>query len=142
MMKKQWSTVLVIILILLVAFFSVLNVDPVNINFGFTLLEMPLVVVIIGTLLIGVLIAVIWSTSIILRERNQQKKLQRRLDESDNKARQEQNELKQKHQEEIQVLKADIEKEQNEIRDLNRRIQNMRTSHSAQGNKHTDGNNV
>lgn len=140
-MKKQWSTVLVIVLILLVAFFSVLNVDPVNINFGFTIVGIPLVVVIIGTLLIGVLIAVIWSTSIILRERNQQKKLQKKLDDFDNKARQEQNELEQKHQTEIKGLKAEIEKEQNEIRNLNRRIQNMRTSHSAHGNKHPNENN-
>jgi Uncharacterized integral membrane protein len=66
-MKKQWSIVLLIALILLVVIFSVMNVDPVAINFGFSIIQVPLVLVIIVTLLLGVLIAVILSTTIILQ---------------------------------------------------------------------------
>ncbi|MDN6730957.1 MAG: LapA family protein, partial [Atopostipes suicloacalis] len=63
-MKKQWSSVFLIILILLVAIFAVLNVDPVTINFGFALIELPLAVVLIVTLLIGVIMAVLLSTGV------------------------------------------------------------------------------
>lgn len=79
-MKRQWSTVVVIALTLLVVIFAVMNVDPVSINFGFTLVSIPLVVVIIGTLLIGMTIVAMWSTTLVLRERRQQQKIQAQLD--------------------------------------------------------------
>lgn len=134
-MKKQWSTVLLIALILLVVIFSVLNVDPVSINFGFATVAIPLVIVIIGTLLIGVLIAVIWSTSIILRDRNKQKKLQKQLDNFENEAMQEQVEIQEKHQREVETSKKEIEEKNIEIRELKRRIQNMQTSQNVNKDK-------
>lgn len=129
-MKRQWSTVLVIALMLLVVIFSVLNVDPVAINFGFTTLAIPLVLVIIGTLLIGVVIAVIWSTSLVIREKNQQKKLQKKLDHSDAKALEDQEKLKTTHQSDLEALKVEMEQVNTENRELKRRVQNMQTSHS------------
>lgn len=134
-MKKQWSTVLIIALMLLVVGFSVLNVDPVAINFGFTSLAIPLVLVIIGTLLIGVLIAVIWSTSLVIREKNQQKKLQKKLDHADAKALEEQEKLKTTHQSDLEVLKAEMEQVSTENRELKRRIQNMQTSQSLKNHE-------
>lgn len=122
---------LIIALILLVVIFSVLNVDPVNINFGFTTVAIPLVIVIIGTLLIGVLIAVIWSTSIVFRERSQKKKLQQKLDDFDHEAKTKQDKLKDEHQAENNALNDQIEKRDVEIRELKRRIQNMTMSQSA-----------
>lgn len=126
-MKKQWNTVLMIGLILLVVIFSVLNVDPVNINFGFTTVGIPLVVVIIGTLLIGVLIAVVWSTSLLLKERNQQKKLQKKLDTFKEDASAEQSSIQKDHQEEIDALNQKLEEKETRIRELNRRIENMKS---------------
>src|SRR5690625_5098677 len=93
-MKKQWSIVLLIALILLVVIFSVMNVDPVAINFGFSIIQVPLVLVIIVTLLLGVLIAVILSTTIILQNKNEQKKLSRRLTEIEDEKQREKDELK------------------------------------------------
>lgn len=129
-MKKQWSTVLVIALMLLVVVFSVLNVDPVAINFGFTTVAIPLVVVIIGTLLIGVLIAVIWSTSLVLREKNQQKKLQKELNQFDADAKNEQEKIRAEHQNKLEQLKAEMEQVKIENRDLKRRVHNMQTNQS------------
>lgn len=126
---------LIIALILLVVIFSVLNVDPVNINFGFTTVAIPLVIVIIGTLLIGVLIAVIWSTSIVFRERSQKKKLQQKLDDFDHEAKTKQDKLKDEHQAENNALNDQIEKRDVEIRELKRRIQNMTMSQSAKTNQ-------
>jgi len=122
-MRKQWNRVLLVILILVVVIFSVLNVDPVNINFGFTTVEMPLVVVIIGTLLIGLLIAVIGSTSMVLKERNEKRKLRKQLDDYD--------EEKAKEQE---SLKEELEQSEQEKRKLKRRIQNMEAKQETKAN--------
>jgi uncharacterized integral membrane protein len=138
MMKKQWNTVLLIALVLLVVIFAVLNVDPVNINFGFTTVAIPLVIVIIGTLLIGVLIAVIWSTSIVFSERNKQKKLQKQIDHFEQEAAQEKETINKQHQTETQALKNEIDERKNKIRELERRIQNMQTSQQAKNHDSLD----
>lgn len=122
---------LIIALILLVVLFSVLNVDPVNINLGFTTVNMPLVVVIIGTLLIGVLIAVMWSTTIIFRERSQQKKLNQRIESVKEENRIEQQKIEDKHLDEKQALQEKLDKITVENRELNRRIHNMEVTRTA-----------
>jgi uncharacterized integral membrane protein len=61
-MKKQWSMVGAIILFLGVAILSVLNVDPVPVNFGFAVVEWPLIVIIFVSVLLGALIATLLST--------------------------------------------------------------------------------
>lgn len=61
-MKKQWSMVGAIILFLGVAILSVLNVDPVPVNFGFAEVEWPLIVIIFASVLLGALIATLLST--------------------------------------------------------------------------------
>lgn len=130
-MKKQWSIVLLIALILLVVIFSVMNVDPVAINFGFSIIQVPLVLVIIVTLLLGVLIAVILSTTIILQNKNEQKKLSRRLTEIEDEKQREKDELNELHKKEIETLKEEKEKDQMKIRELERRIQNILTTNIA-----------
>lgn len=132
-MKRQWSIVLLITLILRVVVFSVMNVNPVAINFGFAMISVPLVVVIIATLLIGVLIAVMLSTTIILQNKSEQKKLNKRLAEFEDESKREKDELKMRHSKEIEALKEDKDKAQTKIRELERRIQNIQTSNSAQG---------
>lgn len=114
-----------------------MNVEPILINFGFTTIEVPLVIVIIGTLLIGVLIAVMWSTSIIVRERNKIKKLTNRLEqqkantkaEIDKQTKDFQSEkagINKEHQEEKEHLLTTIERREEDIRDLNRRVHNLK----------------
>lgn len=134
-MKKQWSTVLIIALTLLVVIFAVMNVDPVSINFGFTLVSIPLVIVIIGTLLIGMTIVAIWSTTLVLKERRQQQKLQKQLDNFETDSIKKRDELTQNHLDEKKNLEEQIETEKSENRELKRRIQNMQTSQTARENK-------
>ena len=133
-MKKQWSTVFLIVLALIVVIFSVFNVDPVGINFGFTIVEMPLAVVLIGTLLIGVLMAVLLSTGIILKYKSEQKKLEKQLTMVETEKDDEKEQLMQEHQKEIQALVNENEQAQKEIRDLERKIKNINASHTAQSN--------
>lgn len=132
-MKRQWSIVLLITLILLVVVFSVMNVDPVAINFGFTMIRVPLVVVIIVTLLIGVLIAVILSTTMILQNKSEQKKLNKRLVEFEEESKKDKDELKARHTKEVESLKEDKDKAQTKIRELERHIQNIQKTNSTQG---------
>lgn len=131
-MKKQWTTVFLILLALIVVLFSVLNVDPVGINFGFSIVEIPLAVVLIGTLLIGVLMAVLLSTGIILKYKSNQKKLKNNLEKLNTEKEAEKEKIIQEHQKEIQMLAEQNEKAQNKIRDLERRIKNIHASHDAQ----------
>lgn len=129
-MKKQWSTVLMIFLVFIVVIFAVLNVDPVNINFGFTVLEVPLVIVIIGTLLIGVLIAVTWSTTIIMKERSKLKKVNQKLANIHTEQTLKEQKLNEEHLEVRTRLQDNINELLQEKKELNRRISNLQASRS------------
>lgn len=52
-MKLQWSLILALIFALLTAVFAVINVDPVQVNFGFDQINIPLILIILGCALIG-----------------------------------------------------------------------------------------
>ncbi|KUP22014.1 lipopolysaccharide assembly protein LapA domain-containing protein [Paenibacillus sp. DMB5] len=52
-MKFQWSLILGLIFALITAVFAVINVDPVQVNFGFDQISIPLILVILGCALIG-----------------------------------------------------------------------------------------
>ncbi|MNO33099.1 hypothetical protein D3C76_231050 [compost metagenome] len=52
-MRIQWSLIAGLIFALLTAIFAVINVDPVQVNFGFDVVHIPLILVILGCALIG-----------------------------------------------------------------------------------------
>lgn len=52
-MRIQWSLIAGLIFALLTAIFAVINVDPVQVNFGFDVVNIPLILVILGCALIG-----------------------------------------------------------------------------------------
>ncbi|MCW1941864.1 lipopolysaccharide assembly protein LapA domain-containing protein [Bacillus anthracis] len=56
-MKRQVNLILAIIVVLIIAFFSVVNVDMVTVNYLFGKTEWPLILVIIGSVLLGALLA-------------------------------------------------------------------------------------
>ena len=119
-----------IFLVFIVVIFAVLNVDPVNINFGFTVLEVPLVIVIIGTLLIGVLIAVTWSTTIIMKERSKLKKVNQKLANIHTEQTLKEQKLNEEHLEVRKKLQDNINELQQEKKELNRRMSNLQASRS------------
>lgn len=55
-MKTQWSLLLAILFIFLVAFFAVINVEPVEVDYFFGKAQWPLILVILGSVLAGVVI--------------------------------------------------------------------------------------
>ncbi|TLS39276.1 LapA family protein [Pseudalkalibacillus caeni] len=52
-MKKQWGLIIALIFALVIAVFAVINVDPVEVNYLFGTSEWPLVLVILGSVLMG-----------------------------------------------------------------------------------------
>ncbi|WHY86571.1 lipopolysaccharide assembly protein LapA domain-containing protein [Neobacillus novalis] len=56
-MKKQWNLIFVLLLVLIIAVFSVINVEPVTVNYLFGKADWPLILVIIGSVLLGALLA-------------------------------------------------------------------------------------
>ena len=61
-MKNQWRLVAGIILIIIIVLFAVFNVDSVPVNFGFAVLDGPLIIVILVSLLMGSLITLLVAT--------------------------------------------------------------------------------
>lgn len=55
-MKTQWTLILALIFALIVAVFAVINVDPVQVNYLFGEAQWPLILVILGSVLMGGLI--------------------------------------------------------------------------------------
>ncbi|GGH85771.1 putative integral membrane protein [Pullulanibacillus pueri] len=52
-MKGQWGFILALVFALLIAIFSVINVDPVTVNYLFGHAQWPLILVILGSVLVG-----------------------------------------------------------------------------------------
>lgn len=53
MMKMQWSLIAGLLFALLTALFAVINVNPVEVNFYFNVVNIPLILLILGCTLIG-----------------------------------------------------------------------------------------
>lgn len=52
-MKGQWSLIIGFIVALIIAIFAVINIDPVTVNYMFGTAEWPLVLVILGSVVMG-----------------------------------------------------------------------------------------
>ncbi|MDQ0231514.1 LapA family protein [Metabacillus malikii] len=52
-MKRQWSIVIAILFALIIAIFAVINVEPVQVDYLFGQAEWPLVLIILGSVLMG-----------------------------------------------------------------------------------------
>lgn len=119
-MKRQWAVILAIVLILLISILAVLNVDPVSINFGFTQVEIPLILLILGTLLLGALVTVILSTTKSFSDRQNYKKLEQKYQELEQTQAHKLAELDKKHQKELAQLLAEKDRE---IESLKQQVQ-------------------
>ncbi|MGM9928258.1 MAG: lipopolysaccharide assembly LapA domain-containing protein [Bacillus sp. (in: firmicutes)] len=81
-MKGQGLYIVGIIFTLIVAIFAVLNVDKVEVNYLFGRSEWPLILIIVGSFLIGSVIAGIISSWKITSLKKQVKMLTKEMDKS------------------------------------------------------------
>lgn len=72
-LKRQGQLILGIILIIIIAVFSILNVTPVPINFGFVTVRWPLVIVLLGAVFIGALLMFLLTTVTHFQKHRQDK---------------------------------------------------------------------
>lgn len=76
-MKNQWRAILGFLLVLIVVLFAVLNTMAVTINFGFGEVKAPLILVIIGSAILGAAIILLTSTSQLYQQKKTIKELKK-----------------------------------------------------------------
>lgn len=74
-MKKQSTTIISIILLIIIAILAVANMAPVEVNLLFTRFQSPLILLILGCFLIGALIIYLFSFSNHLKQGKELKTL-------------------------------------------------------------------
>ncbi|PYZ94147.1 hypothetical protein CR194_00990 [Salipaludibacillus keqinensis] len=80
-MKGQWGLITGLIIVLVISIFAVINVDPVEVNYLFGQSDWPLVLVIIGSVLMGGLIVGSVGMYKIYRLQQQVKQLRNQIPE-------------------------------------------------------------
>jgi len=80
-MKFQWLLILGLIFALIIAVFAVINVDPVQVNLLFDMVQVPLILLILGCALVGGLIVGFYGIYRQYRLQRQIKSLQAQVTE-------------------------------------------------------------
>lgn len=110
-MKSQWQIILGFVLTLLIVLFAVMNNMDVPINFGFSQLSAPLIIIIIGSAFLGAIVIALVATSTIWHQRKEIKSLKKQLGELeqslDQKVADKRQELEREYNNKIAALKAD-----------------------------------
>ncbi|RFU65837.1 LapA family protein [Peribacillus glennii] len=84
-MKFQWIFLIGIIFAIIVSFFAVINVDPVTVNYFFGKAEWPLILVVLGSVLMGGFIVFSINAVKILSLKRKIAKLERIIEELESK---------------------------------------------------------
>ena len=80
-MKTQWSLLLGIIFAILVAIFAIMNVEPVEVDYYFGTSHWPLILVVLGSVLAGVVIMGAVGTARIVALKRELRKVRKERDE-------------------------------------------------------------
>lgn len=103
-MKGQWGLIVGLIVALLIAIFAVINMDVVQVNYAFGTADLPLVIVIISSVLMGGILVGMVGLYGIYKLRFQVKKLKK----ENNRLRSE-NETIMQEKESYEVVSNEIE---------------------------------
>lgn len=111
-MKKQWRTIIALLLIIVIAIFSILNVKEVSINFWFTEIKMPMILILLFSILAGALLIGLLTTSATLKLKKENKELNQQLDEYKNNfdelLKNSIDKIKAQNRKEVQLLQNEI----------------------------------
>lgn len=77
-MKRQLKLIGAVVLALIVVIFAMANFQRVTVNFLFGTVRLPLVVIIVGALLIGMVITFMGAVPTILRLKTQNKRMSKK----------------------------------------------------------------
>ena len=79
-MKIQWTLVIGLIFAIIIAIFATVNVDKVPVNYVFGEAYWPLILVILGSVLVGFIISFCFSAFRLLSSQNQTKAVRKELE--------------------------------------------------------------
>ncbi|MBO0441302.1 LapA family protein [Candidatus Enterococcus ikei] len=79
-MKNQWRVVSGLVLVLIVVIFAVLNNQTVPVSFGFVEISGPLILIILGSAILGALIGLLTSTTTMWKQKKQVKELEKSIE--------------------------------------------------------------
>lgn len=116
-MKNTTKMFLILILSFIVVLFSVINAQPIEVNFMVKQISLPLAVVLIGAVLVGALIVFIVMTSSLWQKKRQIKELNQQLYQANQ-------ETKTAQTPEILQLKEELREKNLELSDLKHRLVN------------------
>ncbi|MDT2599710.1 lipopolysaccharide assembly protein LapA domain-containing protein [Enterococcus hulanensis] len=112
-MKKQWKVFLGFILVLLIVIFAISNSQEVPVNFLIKKIYLSLVLVIIGSALIGALVVFLTSGATLFQQRKEIKQLKETIQSyetnNEQKIAEEKAAFQREQENEIAVLKANYE---------------------------------
>ena len=80
-MKNQWRVFIGLFLVLIIVIFAVLNNQEVPVSFGFAKITGPLILIILGSAIIGTIVGLIASTSKMWQQHKEIKKLEKDTEE-------------------------------------------------------------
>ena len=112
-MRKQWKVLLGFILVLLIVIFALSNSQEIPVNFLVKKIYLSLVLVIIGSALIGAVVVLLTSGTTLFQQRKEIKELKATLQEyevnNEQKLADEKARFQREQENEIAVLKANYE---------------------------------
>nr|WP_256212129.1 lipopolysaccharide assembly protein LapA domain-containing protein [Trichococcus palustris] len=117
-MKNQWRLVASIILILIITLFAVFNVDTVPVNFGFTSVKGPLIIVILLSLLMGSLITLLVATGSASKKNKEFKQMRAEIESKGSDIQRAVDEVKANHQKQVEELQNQLLEKDGKIKSL------------------------
>jgi len=126
-MKRQWGTILAFILIVVVAFFAVINVDSVPVNFGFGVVAWPLIMIILGSLLVGALATVLISMGTTYKNKKELKNAKKELENAENKKEEALAQIRTEYDEKLAQKDLIIREQTDKISSLEKELVNRMT---------------
>ncbi|MGL5686648.1 MAG: LapA family protein [Vagococcus fluvialis] len=116
-MKNTTKMFIILILAFIVVLFSVINSQPIDVNFLVTKVSLPLAVILIAAVLVGALIVFIVMASSIWQKKRQIKELNQSLYNKNS-------ELEEGQATEVIALKEELRQKELELSDLKHRLVN------------------
>lgn len=109
-MKNQWRVIVGLVLVLIVVIFAVLNNQVVPVNFGFVKITGPLILIILGSAILGALVGLLTSTTTMWNQRKELKTLKKETEiyknEADKLVQEESEKVKRAYENQLAELQA------------------------------------
>lgn len=114
-MKVEWTWIISILFAVIIAVFSVMNVEPVLVNYVFGTAQWPLVLVILGSALLGAAISGFFALFRAYKARHELKELKKELNAKEMLIATQQNEIEELKKQLPQVLERQDKKQKLEM---------------------------